>query len=75
MTALLVERGSCVAVDGVRACWEAVLDTDASVARLPVTLVLVDGAVDATRLFDGPEACGVESGISDAGGAGSAALG
>ena len=75
VTALLVECGPCVAVDGVRVCWKAALDSDASVARLPVTLVLVDGAVDATGPFDGPDSCGVESGVSDAGGAGSAALG
>ena len=74
-TALLVECGLGAAVDGVHASWKAVLDTDASIARPPMTLVLVDGAVNAAGVFDGLELCRVESGMSDAGGAGSAALG
>ena len=74
VAALLVKCGLCVAVDGVCTCWKAVLDSDASVARLPVTLVLVDRAVNTTGPFDGPKSCGVESGVADAGAAWSAAL-
>ena len=40
------------------------LDVVAWVDRLPTSLVLVQGAVDATRLFDESKSCGEGEGLS-----------